>query len=161
MICHSHIARSRATNQRLAMTENLTGAGAASPDDQQSEIQQVAGGVLDTLEFWLSYFTPRFYSTAYIMLFLKLFAEPGMRKNELMLFLENNAKISRSTAERMIGDAHREAYIVLDHQRHGNALSIRLSDGLFHHCAVYLATRGKRAIEADVNYQEYLSEIDD
>jgi hypothetical protein len=139
------------------MTKNVALADSALSPDQQHELQHVASSVLDTLAFWLSHFSPKFYSTGFIMAFLKLFAEPGMKKNELMLYLENHARVSRSTAERMIGDAHKEGHLVLDYQGVGNALSIRLSDELQHHCATYLALRGKKAAEASVDYDECLA----
>jgi hypothetical protein len=139
------------------MNDTATIAHSTLSPEQHHDLQQNASSVLDTFAFWLKHFSPKFYSTAFLMAFLKLFAEPGMKKNELMLFLENNAKVSRSTAERMIGDAHREGHIVMDHQGTGNALAISLSDALAHHCAVYLALRSKRAAETSLDYEECLA----
>jgi hypothetical protein len=129
----------------------------ALSDEQNTELQNVASGVLDTLSFWLSAFSPKFYSTAYIMTFLKLFSDPGLKKSELMLYLQNNAKISQSTAERMLGDAHKEGHVIFEFQGHGNALALSLSDGLYNHCAVYLSVRTKSAVNDFEQYEGSLS----
>jgi hypothetical protein len=121
--------------------------------EQTAELQQVARGVLGTLSFWLSAFSPKFYSTAYIMTFLKLFSDPGLKKSELMLYLQNNAKISQSTAERMLGDAHKAGHIVFEFQGHGNALALFLSGEIHRHCAVYLSVRTKSAVNDFEQYE--------
>jgi hypothetical protein len=117
-------------------------------DQAASELAHLAGDTLGHLLDWLSFFDDKFYSMPYSMLVLKLFSEPGMKKSELALFLEINAKISRSTAERMMREAEQSGLIVVDNPDGVNGRQLALSRPAQDHCIAFLKRRfavGERA----------------
>ena len=116
--------------------------------DQQAVLREISDQVLRGLLDWLSYFEDtRFYTTAFIIGFLKVFNEPGLKKSELTLYLEVNAKVSRSTAERMLRDAEEAGHLQIEKRVGGNGLATFLSAGLFNHCVHYLTSRTKASLE--------------
>jgi hypothetical protein len=104
------------------------GKTSAASDDEFS--RHMAESSLESIKAWLEPFDGKFYSYGYTMMFLKLIATPGVKKSELALFLEVEAKVSRSTAERFISDASEAGYINISKREDGPGLEIFLSDDI-------------------------------
>jgi hypothetical protein len=95
--------------------------------------RHMAVSSLDAIRLWLKPFGEKFYSYGYTMMFMKLIATPGIKKSELRLFLQNEALISHSTAERFINLAAAEGYINIGNPKNRPGLEITLSDELLRH----------------------------
>jgi hypothetical protein len=107
----------------------------ADPADPLTADRSQMADILDLILRWLSVFDGKYYSMAFSLAFLKLFSTPGMKRSELALYLENRAKISRSTAERVISDAAEGGLIEITDPPGVPGLRIYLSPVLEAHCA--------------------------
>lgn len=127
-----------------------TSAKRAKESRKQEFYKHMAESALDTMRIWLEPFSPKFHSYGYTMMFMKLIISPGMKKSEIALFLENEARISRSTAERFIKDATDAGHIVVNNPPDKAGLEIFLSENLTNHFhTVFMShlSRGSQRLE--------------
>lgn len=110
-------------------------------EEQMAAVQQFASALTVSYIDWLSYFEERFYSVGFTLAFFRVLAEPADTKASLALYLENEAKVSRSTAERMIRDAEEAGHLVAKDNPKGRGKCVYLGDALFNHCVEYVRRR--------------------
>lgn len=128
-------------------------------DDQKVVLQEAASGLTDSFSEWLSYFDDRFYSIGFSLAFFHVFATPADTKSSLALFLENVAKVSRSTADRMIREAEAAGHLVVRNKEGARGKAVFLGDALFNHCIDYLGKRTK-PVEANSELLSTMADIE-
>jgi hypothetical protein len=112
--------------------------------------QVAAIRIVEMFGVWFEPFEKQFKTTTHAIMFLKVFAEPGINKSELIVFLHTVTGVSLSTAERLIKDAKDADYLsVSTTERHGSPWSISVSEKLSKHCVTYLQARAKDPVKID------------
>ncbi len=92
-------------------------------------------------------------------MFLKLIAKPGMKRSEVAFFLESEAKVSRSTAERIIGEAADAKYIEISKREDGPGLEIVLAKDIMEFFSRAFRANLVRGKKRDELFGHFLTEI--
>ena len=121
---------------------------------KKEEFERVmAQGAIDAIVAWMNPVEPKFYSQGYLLMFMQLIVQPGLKRSELALFLENTAKISRSTADRFITEAGKAGHIVIENPAEKPGLKIYLNDRLREHFSRVFKVSQQRAEERTVQFK--------
>lgn len=116
----------------------------------------VAERSLQAMISWMAPFEAKFYAIGYLMMFMKLITDPNLKKSELALFLENTAKISRSTADRYIGDAADAGHIAIKNPKDRPGLEINIAPNILDHFKRVFRESGKNSEAIAEIYREAL-----
>lgn len=73
--------------------------------------KRVAAEYVRAMQEWMEPVDSRFYSIAALVMFMKLIADPAIKRADLAFFMETTKMVSRSTAERLISSAKEAGHI--------------------------------------------------
>jgi hypothetical protein len=119
--------------------------------EQEELLRRSAASVMNGALEWLAHFPDKFYSMGYMLAIMKLFADPGLKKSELALFLEVNAKLSRSTADRIIREANKADIFEVKDNEESVGLSISLTPKYYNAAVTFIGERLLKLIDRAVS----------
>jgi hypothetical protein len=91
-------------------TDHSASAGGAASVEEMFE-RGVAAEYVRAMQDWMEPVDSRFYSIAALVMFMKLIADPAIKRADLAYFMETTKMVSRSTAERLISSAKEAGHI--------------------------------------------------
>lgn len=128
--------------------------GNALAENRRDFDQLVAERSLQAMIAWMAPFEGKFYAIGYLMMFMKLITDPNLKKSELALFLENTAKVSRSTADRYISDAAEAGHITIKNPKDRPGLEINIAPDILEHFKQVFRESGKNSEAMAEIYRE-------